>query len=148
MDTTSNLKRKSAPSKSAGKKGHKKRVSLSRFAFRLLTINALGLGNPLNSNLLLDLIEKTACDICFVQEMLVSLESRINSLSCRWLGRSFWSPANGKQGGVAVLISPKCDSEVLSWKRDTLGRVISLLVKIDDVNFNLVNIYAPTNLTD
>ena len=64
------------------------------------------------------------------------------------LGRSFWSPANGKQGGVAVLISPKCVSEVLSWKRDSLGRVISLLVKIDDVNFNLVNIYAPTNLTD
>ena len=102
----------------------------------------------MNSNLLFDLIEKSACDICFVQETLVSLESSINSLSRRWLGRSFWSPANGKQGGVAVLFSPKCDLDVLSWKRDSLGRVISLLVKIDDVNFNLVNIYAPTNLTD
>jgi len=102
----------------------------------------------LNNNLLFDLIEKSDCDICFVQETLVSLDSSINSLSHRWLGRSFWSPANGKQGGVAVLISPKCDSEVLSWKRDSLGRIISILVRIDNVDFNLVNIYAPTSLTD
>ena len=95
-----------------------------------------------------DLIEKSSCDICFVQETLVVSDSGINSLSRRWLGRSFWSPANGKQGGVAVLFSPRCDSQVLSWRKDSLGRIISILIKIDNVNLNLVNIYAPTNLTD
>ena len=69
-------------------------------------------------------------------------------MSRRWPGRSFWSPANGKQGGVAVLFSPNCDSQVLSWKKDSLGRIISLLIRIDNVDFNLVNIYAPTVLTD
>ena len=95
-----------------------------------------------------DLVEKSSCDICFVQETLVSSDSSINSLSRRWLGRSFWSPANGKQGGVAVLFSPRCDSQVLSWRKDSLGRVISILIKIDNINLNLVYIYAPTNLSD
>ena len=40
--------------------------------FKLLTVNARGLGNPLNNNLLFDLIEKSDCDCCFVQETLVS----------------------------------------------------------------------------
>ena len=37
---------------------------------------------------------------------------------------------------------------MLSWRKDSLGRVISLLIRIDNVNLNLVNIYAPTNLSD
>ena len=113
-----------------------------------MTINARGLGSPLNNNLLFDLIEKSACDICFVQETLVSSEANIKVLSRRWLGRSYWSPSIGKQGGVAVLISPKCSDEVVSWKRDSNGRIISILVRIDGVDLNFVNIYAPTNRTD
>ena len=113
-----------------------------------MTINARGLGSPLNNNLLFDLIEKSACDICFVQETLVSSEAKIKVLSRRWLGRSYWSPSIGKQGGVAVLISPKCSDEVVSWKKDSNGRIISILVRIDGVDLNFVNIYAPTNRTD
>ena len=113
-----------------------------------MTINARGLGSPLNNNLLFDLIEKSACDICFVQETLVSSEAKIKVLSRRWLGRSYWSLSIGKQGGVAVLISPKCSDEVVSWKKDSNGRIISILVRIDGVDLNFVNIYAPTNRTD
>ena len=106
------------------------------------------MGNPLNNNLLFDLIEKSDCDICFVQETLVSSDVNIKTLSRRWLGRSFWSPALGKQGGVAVLIPPKCSDEIVSWKKDSRGRIISILVRIGGVDLNFVNIYAPTNPTD
>ena len=106
------------------------------------------MGNPLNNNLLFDLVEKSGCDVCFVQETLVSSDANIKTLSRRWLGRSFWSPAIGKQGGVVTLISPKCSNEVISWKKDSHGRVVSLVIRIDGVDLNLVNIYAPTNLSD
>ena len=106
------------------------------------------MGNSLNTNLLFDLIEKSRCDVCLIQETQVSSDVNIKSISRRWLGDSFWSPAIGKQGGVVTLISPNCDSKVISWKKDSHGRVVSLLIRIDDVDFNLVNIYAPTNLTD
>ena len=64
------------------------------------------------------------------------------------LGRSYWSPSICKQGGVAVLISPKCSDEVVSWKKDSNGRMISILARIDGVDLNFVNIYAPTNRAD
>ena len=46
----------------------------SRKIFKLLTINARELGNSLNSHLFFDLIEKSGCDICFIQDTLVSLD--------------------------------------------------------------------------
>ena len=61
---------------------------------------------------------------------------------------SFWSPAIGKQGGVAILISPKCSDEIVCWKKDSNGHLITILVRVDGVDINFVHIYAPTNVTD
>ena len=116
--------------------------------FKLLTINARGLGSSLSNNVLFDYIEKSGCHICFVQETLISSDNHVKLLSAKWSGQSSWSPALGKQGSTAVLISDNCDANVISWKRDSKGRIISLLIRIDGVNFNLVNIYAPTNLSE
>ena len=95
-----------------------------------------------------DLIEKSLCDVCFVQETLISSETTIKSLSRRWLGCSSWSQAFGRQGGVATLISPKCLNDVVSWKKDSCGHIVSTLIRIGDVDVNFVNIYASANLTD
>ena len=118
------------------------------FLFKLLTVNARGFANPLTHNFLFDSIESSNCDVCFVQETLVSSESTIKSLSRRWLGRCFWSPACGRQGGVVTLISPKCSDEIVSWKKDSHGRIVSILIRSNGVDVNLVNIYAPTNLAE
>ena len=69
-------------------------------------------------------------------------------MSRRWLGCSFWSPAIGRQGGVATLISPRCLNDVVSWRKDSHSCIISTLIRIGDVDINFVNIHAPTNLTD
>ena len=47
-----------------------------------------------------------------------------------------------------TLISPKCVNDVVSWKKDSRGRIVSTLIRIGDVDVNFVNIYAPANLTD
>ncbi len=78
----------------------------------------------------------------------MSSDVNIKTLSRRWQGRSFWSPAIGRQGGVVTLISPNCSDEIVSWKKDSHGRILSLVIRIDGVDLNLVNVYAPTNLTD
>ena len=36
----------------------------------------------------------------------------------------------------------------MSWKKDSKGRIISILVRIGGFDLNFVYIYAPTNLTD
>ena len=80
---------------------------------QIIDYQCKGVGNRLNNNLFFDLVENSDCDFCFVQETLVSSDATIKALSCRWLGRSFWSPAIGKQGGVALLVSPKFSDPIM-----------------------------------
>ena len=124
--------------------------------FKLLSINVRGLGDPRKSSSLFQLFEKFASDIIFVQEKMACRSETISFLSRLWPGRSFWSPALGRQGGggggggggLAVLFSKNCDAEVLSWRRDSDGRILSLLIKLDERPINFVNIYVPVVLSD
>ena len=45
-------------------------------------------------------------------------------------------------------MSSRCSDEMVSWKKDSHSRIVSLLVRSNDVDVNLVNIYAPTNLAE
>ena len=83
-----------------------------------------------------------------MQETLAATDSSIRKFTSQWSGPSYWSPALGKQGGVAVLVKENSPFEVLNWQKDSSGRIVSLLVKVADARFNLVNIYAPTNPTE
>ena len=83
-----------------------------------------------------------------MQETLISNFESIREFQSRWSGPSFWSPALGKQGRVAIFVQGNSRFDILNWQKDSSGRIVSLLVKVDDVRFNLVNIYAPTNPTE
>ena len=93
-------------------------------------------------------MRKSRSDFIFLQETLAATESYIHNFTLQWSGPSYWSPALGKQGGFAVLVMENSCFEVLNWQNDFSGRILSLLVKVDDAHFNLVNIYAPTNPTE
>ena len=66
----------------------------------------------------------------------------------KWRGKSFWSPALGKQRGVAVLVSENTNFELSQWMRDSSGRIVSVLACLGDQRYNFVNIYPPTNPTE
>ena len=75
---------------------------------------------------------------------MISDKRVIDSLSSRWRGPSFWSPAVGRRGGVAILFSSGLQDNLSVWKKDTEGRVLSVLLNFDSQSINLVNLYAPT----
>ena len=87
-------------------------------------------------------------DLLFIQETLISDPVRISSLRSRWRGPSFWSPASGRHGGVAILVNENFSGKVSTWCRDSDGRVLSLLVEVNGFRINVVNIYAPAVLTE
>ena len=60
----------------------------------------------------------------------------------------FCSPALGKQGRTIILVHERSDFEIKKWQRDSSGGTVNILVGLGELNFNLVNIYAPTNLTE
>ena len=63
-------------------------------------------------------------------------------------GPSYWSPATGRRGGVAILCSPYQRDNISVWQKDTEGRLVSLLLTINGIRINLVNIYTPTYPTE
>lgn len=46
------------------------------------------------------------------------------------------------------MCSKNFNGKVFQWKKDSEGRVLSLLIEYGDIKLNLVNIYAPTVLTE
>ena len=79
---------------------------------------------------------------------MISDDSQIKSLFARWSGPSFWSPAIGKQGGVCALFHHRLEGKCLSWRKDSSGRVISLLIDYLGSQINLLGVYAPTDPSD
>ena len=71
-----------------------------------------------------------------------------NALTEKWNGPSFWSPAIGRRGGVAILCSPRQRDNISVWQKDYGGCLLSVLIFFENLHINLVNVYAPTYPTE
>ena len=87
-------------------------------------------------------------DLVSVQETLLSEERHVKSFASHWSGPSFWSPVIGKHGGVCSLVRENFEGKCLSWRKDSSGHVISMLIDYLGSQINLLGIYAPTNPSD
>ena len=115
--------------------------------FNVVTLNVRGLNSD-KLDLLSDLVLQKHIDFVCLQETMISNDHSQNVLAQKWSGPSFWSPAIGRRGGVAILCSPEQRDNVSLWQKDADGRLLSLLISCNDVRVNLVNVYAPTNPTE
>ena len=115
-------------------------------ALKLLSLNTRGFTQSFRNYLFHHLLFEA--DIFCFQETQISDPLFFRSFADNWRGSCFWSPAFGKQGGVMTCLSDSFDFELINWKRDTSGRIVSVAFKVNDYCINLINIYAPTNLTE
>ena len=115
--------------------------------FKVVTLNVRGL-NPPKLDLISDVFTRERLDFICIQETMVSDPNSQEALAKRWKGPSFWAPASGRRGGVAILCSPRQSDNVSVWQKDTGGRLLSILISLQNLKINLVNIYAPTNPTE
>ena len=113
---------------------------------KIPSLNSRGFSKLFQDYLIYSL--RTSYDVFCFQETKITDPEVFRVFSCAWRGPCFWSPAVGKQGGVLTCLSESFSGNVSRWKRDTSGRVVSLLLKLDDLRINLINIYAPTNLAE
>ena len=114
--------------------------------FQIISLNTRGFKQSFRDFLFINLLFE-GDTFCF-QETQVSDSSVFRSFAKKWRRSCFWSSAFGKQGGVLTCLSDSFDYEVVQWKRDTSGRVVSVVIKVNNYCINIVNIYAPTNLTE
>ena len=103
--------------------------------FKIISLNTRGFKQSFRDFLFLNLLFE--CDIFCFQETQVSDSSVLRSFAGKWRGSCFWSPAFGKQGGVITCFSDSFDYEIIQWKKDTSGRVVSVAIKVN--NYRIIS---------
>ena len=91
-----------------------------------MTINSRGF-NARKRDLIFEYARAHSIDVLAVEETQSSDEFIFMNLTSGWKGPRFCSPARGKSAGLCFF-SERFDGQIVSWKRDSEGRVLSFLV--------------------
>ena len=90
--------------------------------FTVSTINVRGLNDPLQRRHIFQSLINSNFDSYCLQETHGKSDT-INAWKKEWPGRSFWCPTNNpRSSGVAILLHPNCQAELVEKKYDEDGR--------------------------
>ena len=73
-------------------------------------------------------------------------QETINNISKNWDGKSFWSPGSSGSSGVAILLKPDFNFQLLDSKQNLEGHVMSILISCGKLKLNIISIYVPNLL--
>ena len=112
------------------------------FDIKILSLNVRGLRNESKRKSVYNYIRKKQIDVCFLQES-HALDQDKNIWENQWGGKMYFSNGSSKARGVIILLKRDMNCSIEKVTMDTDGRMVHLLLKLDDVLFNFYNIYAP-----
>ena len=117
-------------------------------SLKILSLNFRGFGAPNKQYTVLRELERLNYDLFLLQGTHVSTKRLADEIALCWPGHCFWSFGRGKSAGVALFVSPRFSGHVSRFLFDCDGRVLSALVLLGPISFNIVNIYAPNTLSE
>ena len=112
---------------------------------KFLTLNVRGLRNQEKRRSIFSYLKRQKANIYLLQETFSNAKDE-RIWSAEWGGQIFYSHGSEHSKGVCVLIKPNSPIQVEIVELDTNGRFVILRLKTPgETNFNIVNIYAPTD---
>ena len=81
--------------------------------------------------------------MCFLQETHCASLLSAKTWSRKWGGKTFWSFGSERSKGVGIWFKQGLNFKIIHINRDNEGRLLCLLVKVNNHIFKLVNVYAP-----
>ena len=108
----------------------------------LVSINSQGLRSSDRRKLAFQFLNRNRFDVVCLQEThwSVDLEMQIKR---EWNGDIFFAHGTDNARGVSILIHSRLDHTIQQVKCDNEGRIVNILLSIEDRTLNIVNIYAP-----
>ncbi len=116
---------------------------MARYDLKIISLNVRGLNDTKKRKAVYQYLTKEKGDILFLQETYTS-ENDVNRWSHEWEGSSYYSHGTKHSCGVAILIRKNLNIDVIDHCTDKLGRYVILNIKMEDVSFNLLNLYSPS----
>lgn len=114
----------------------------SNFNLNIVSFNVRGLNDQKKRRSIFRWLKQKHIDICLLQETYCTTKVE-NMWKNEWGGKIFFSNGTNHARGVAVLIKPGFDVDVLDVTNDINGRMLLLELNIQGTPFNVMNIYAP-----
>ena len=111
---------------------------------RICSLNVRGLRNALKRRCLFNWIRDSDYQLILLQETHSTPD--IERFWCNeWGFKVEFSHGSSASAGVCVLFKPSASFEIIKVDRDTDGRILFLLLKINDMLLTVVNVYGPNN---
>ena len=110
--------------------------------FKLTSLNVRGLSNFKKRRIIFSWCRKMKSDIVFLQET-HSMQEVEKQWQREWGGKMLFSHGANNARGVMILVRNGFDFNVETVKIDKQGRFLVVKGKIQDVEYTVVNIYAP-----
>ena len=113
-------------------------------SIKVLSVNCQGLRNTQKQDDILTYFKEKKINIACLQDTYL-LESDIPSLKRFWKGDIYLSGHKTNSRGVAILLNSNFEYKVISFKKDTAGNFVSVLLKLSSMTINLTTLYGPNN---
>ena len=113
------------------------------YNLEFLSLNVNGLGDDFKRQSMFLWLKQFNSDFVFLQET-HSVRDKENKWKVEWGGDVFFSHGESNKKGVAILINNRLDYKIVEKIDDPEGRFIVLNITVDDIDFVLINFYAPT----
>ena len=112
----------------------------------VLTLNVRGLRNQLKRRSIFSYLKDQNCQFYFLQEI-YSEPNDEKIWKSEWGGDIFFSHGSTHSKGVCILINPSLSlaSPIEKSSKDQEGRIVSINLTLEKVNFSLCNVYAPND---
>ena len=109
----------------------------------LASINTQGLRSQDRRTNAFTYFKKHRLDIIFLQETHWSVDIEMQ-IRREWRGEIVFNHGTNSARGVAILINPRLSHRITHTRRNNEGRILNILLELDDHTINIVNIYAPS----
>ena len=112
-------------------------------SLRIVSYNCNGLNLYSKRASLFNYLKNTSFDICCLQETHAENSFSTDDWNKLWGENSIWAYGTKHSRGVGIIFNRNLNVDVTSKFVDIEGRLIAVDVKINNIGFRLLNVYAP-----
>ena len=109
---------------------------------KIISLNVRGISNFKKRSSIFNWCRNSQADLILLQETHSTVPIE-NLWSFEWGGKILFSHGTNNSRGVAILFKNGSNFDVSNVYHDNYGRILSVNFVKDEVNFTLVNVYAP-----
>ena len=113
----------------------------------ILSFNVKGLKSPLKRRSIFKYLKDQNCLFYLLQETHSELKDEL-IWKGEWRGDIFFSHGSNNSKGVCILLNPTSGFSIDGCYRDNEGRIVSINITRNKLNFSICNIYAPNKPTE